>query len=312
MPGTTEIRQVERGQPAPDFAVTGERLGARQRTIAHLDRALFGDHVARGTAAHQSEIQGRVRRLGEQRGEFLRGRGTQLGLICADLRNGLASDRNRVDPGLRRAAVAAQAADDHGEHDDALVSMEHLVGSGLADPRQARPRDILQKLGQCGHQPLGPQTADLFVRGEQQHDRAGEAPNVQRSRGVHALRQKHLHVRGAAAINARVVDLQFERIARPTRLVNVGNRIHVSGQNQTVRLGRAGDRYEIRFDRPGHIGLLQADPKAMSVQMVCQIGHSLDVALMADRIGADELGRELVQIAAHRRSASLSIRAGWP
>ena len=166
MVGRAVIAGVDLVQALGDLAVDFQRVSLRQRPIADLEHAGFGNHVRGRAAGDRAEVQSGVRGLGKDRRKCHRALSAQFRLITPDGLDRSSCHGDSVHPLLRHATVAAAAVHRDSEDDYPFVSMEDPVRGGFADPRQARWRNLAQEIRQEGQQPGRAQAADFLVGGK--------------------------------------------------------------------------------------------------------------------------------------------------
>jgi len=126
---------------------------------------------------------------------------------------------------------------------DALVGVDHLELRRLADDHGAGRRQILPEASDRIHDA---ETGRLLVVGEEDVDRRLEIQREEIGHERERERVEALHVDGAAAIGAAVLDPQRERVGGPG-LSRHRHHVRVAGEHNPAAAGRSKRRVDRRL-----------------------------------------------------------------
>src|SRR5216683_536149 len=278
------IMRIQCGEAPADLAMYLERVGVRQSAVADSQLAFLGDDVRRETAFDCSKVEHVARRVGKDRSELRIRNSAALFLQPADSIDHVRHHGDRVDALRRRPTMTADTANRHAERNDTLMRMTHPIRSRLANPGQARNRRLTENLPQRRRDNMRPKASHFLARSEHKHQRAFELGRIEGSRRVEALRDKSLHVGGAAAVNSFAGSFELERLAFPSRLPVVRNGIDMSRNDQSIRPRRPNPRNQVSLRNPKQLGWLKRRAKPIALKLFRQILDRRQVALSANGV----------------------------
>jgi len=163
--------------------------------------------------------------------------------------------------------MTADTANRHSKRDDTFVRVRHRVRSRLANPCEPRNRRLSENLAQRRRDDVRAEASDFLARGEYKHQRALEFGRVEGSRRVETLRDKSLHVGGAAAVNSFARRFELQRLPLPSRLPVVRNGVNVSRNDQPVRARRPNPGNQISLRNSKELDRLKRRLEAIPLKL---------------------------------------------
>ena len=158
---------------------------------------------------------------------------------------------------------------------------------------------------------VGADAAQLFVVGEEEHERLPEPRRVGHHQPVHGEGEEALHVGRAAPDEATVLLHQLEGIRAPLRFLRRYH-IHVTREDQSVAGGRVDRR--ARFDDQVGLGavgrVLALDPDPGPVHHLADEIRDREVAVPAHRVEPDQATQDFGAVKGGWHGLSLPVSGG--
>ena len=237
-------RSIELGDFGGGLRVDRLRVRPRQGAELPRERAFARHDIGSRSAMNETNAERRPgwveRHAGDGVGEALF---AQLGLQRVEERQEPTHIDDGVGPQMRRTRMRLAADDRHAVDPAALVADDDAHHRGFADDAECGLRQVApEQFDRVG----GAETADLFVVGQAQMDRALQLGEHEGGHGRQRAGDEAFHIGRAAPIEPPVALDERKRIARP-RLAFDGNDIRMAREHGTAR--------NLRPDRGDEIGL---------------------------------------------------------